>query len=201
MRTLLFLRIDHAGTEENEAKFTNKISQEAKLGVGNEFQHPVFIDNNCQIGSNNYFGINTLITKTTIGNYCSIAPNVSIGMGEHFIDTISTNTLFYGNVYKRLTEQDCKIGNDVWIGVDAVILRGVKIGNGAVIGANAVVTKDIPDFAVAVGNPARVLKYRFNNEESSLISASGWWDIVDVNAAKEILIGLTTELGKRNIFD
>lgn len=68
------------------------------------------------------------------------------------------------------------IGNDVWIGYGVTILGGVKIGNGAVIGASAVVAKDIPPYAIAVGNPARVVKYRFDEETIRKLLAVKWWN-------------------------
>jgi virginiamycin A acetyltransferase len=70
----------------------------------------------------------------------------------------------------------CKIGGDVWIGARAVILGGVKIGHGAVIGAGAIVTKDIPPHAIAVGVPAKVVRYRFAQSLSEAIIQSQWWE-------------------------
>lgn len=90
----------------------------------------------------------------TIGSYVLIGPNVQIQDSNH-----STRR---GNLIKfqRATVKPITIGNDVWIGAGAKVLAGVTIGDGAVIGANAVVTKDIPDFAIAVGCPAKVVKFR-----------------------------------------
>ena len=89
-------------------------------------------------------GVSTLIG--TVGftgrEYVSIANNVTIGAGEHDLNKISTSSLFYDNAYDVLTEKDCIIGNDVWIGVDSIIRRGVTIGNGAIIGANSFVNQD-----------------------------------------------------------
>ena len=81
---------------------------------------------------------------------------------------------------------DCEIGNDVWIGVNAVIKRGVKVGNGAVIGANSFVNKDVPDFAIVAGTPARIIKYRFEEEKRNKISVTNWWN-KDLDEAKEII--------------
>lgn len=72
--------------------------------------------------------------------------------------------------------QAIEIGHDTWIGHGAVVMPGVKIGNGAIIGANAVVTRDVGDFAIAVGVPARTLRQRFADTISERLTALGWWD-------------------------
>lgn len=77
---------------------------------------------------------------------------------------------------KRGNRGDTIAGNDVWIGQNAAILPGVHIGDGAIIGANAVVSKDVPPYAIAVGNPAIVKKYRFDEETIDLLLKLKWWD-------------------------
>jgi virginiamycin A acetyltransferase len=135
------------------------------------------IDYYSSINSYTYIGNRCSITKTTIGRYVSIANNVTIGPGEHDLTQISTSNFFCQDAYAALTQKPCTIGNDVWIGVDSIIRRGVTIGNGAVIGANSFVSTDIPDFAIAVGSPARVIKYRFTEAQRNLISQSNWWNL------------------------
>lgn len=78
------------------------------------------------------------------------------------------------------------IGNDVWIGSDAIILRGVRIGDGAVVGANAVVTKDVKAFEVVAGVPARHLKFRFPEEQQAAILDSAWWNLELAEAREAI---------------
>lgn len=141
------------------------------------------------IGKYTYIGFNTNITKSVIGNYCSIASLVSIGDGEHPLDDISTNSIFYEQSYATLTQKDCIIGNDVWIGTQSVIRRGVKIGDGAVVGANSFVNKDVPDFAVVAGSPARIIKYRFVEKIRSVIKESKWWEL-DIEYARKKIIKL-----------
>lgn len=136
-----------------------------------------YIDEFCEIGHDTYIGMCSFVTKAKIGNYCSIANGVVIGAGEHRLDRVSTSSLFYEKPYEVLTRDDVIIGHDVWIGANAVVLRGVVIGNGAVIGAGAVVTKDIPPYAVAVGVPARVLRYRFDERIQRNLQASEWWNL------------------------
>ncbi len=67
------------------------------------------------------------------------------------------------------------IENDVWIGANAVILKGVKIGNGAIIGAGTIVRDDVPPYAICIGNPGRIVKYRFDDEIIDLLLKSKWW--------------------------
>jgi GT2 family glycosyltransferase/acetyltransferase-like isoleucine patch superfamily enzyme/Flp pilus assembly protein TadD len=139
-----------------------------------------------QIGDYTYVGFNCFITRATIGRYCSIANCVKIGQGEHEIDRISTSTHFYERPYEQLTKGDCIIGNNVWIGVDSIIKRGVSIGDGAVIGANSFVNSDVPDYAIAVGSPAKVVKFRFPPEKVALIKNSNWWNYEIEGAGKLI---------------
>ena len=144
------------------------------------------ISNDCTIGEYTYIGINTTVTRSSIGRYCSIANNVSIGDGEHSLGRISTSAFFYENPYDELTRKGCSIGNDVWIGTKSIIRRGVVIGNGAVVGANSFVNRDVPAFAVVVGSPAKVVKFRFTEQEIALINDSNWWDMGLDEAKNEI---------------
>lgn len=142
------------------------------------------------VGDYTYIGYSCYVTKSEIGRYCSIANNVSIGSGEHNLNKISTSAMFYENTYEALTEKDCVIGNDVWIGVDCIIRRGVHIGHGAVIGANSFVNQDVPDFAIFVGNPARLIRYRFSSELIKRIKDSSWWDM-DYEEASNVIANLS----------
>ena len=120
--------------------------------------------------------------KLKIGKFCSIADGVFIFLdGSHRMDLFSTYPVMsvtdnWDNNYYIRGKGDVIIGNDVWIGHEAIIMSGVKIGHGAVIGARAVVTKDVPDYAIVVGNPARVAKFRFNQKQIANLLESKWWD-------------------------
>ena len=71
---------------------------------------------------------------------------------------------------------DIIVGNDVWIGAKATIMSGVKIGDGAIVGATATVTKDVPPYAIVAGNPAKIIKYRFNEKQIESLLKIAWWD-------------------------
>ncbi len=123
-------------------------------------------------------------TKLIIGKFCSIAPNRVIIMlgGLHRTDWVSTYpfNVFYKE-FKHIkgipfSKGDVKIGNDVWIGLDAVILSGITIGDGAVIGANSLVTKDVPPYAIVGGDPAKILRYRFDEKTIQKLLEIKWWD-------------------------
>jgi len=165
------------------------VAHAALSGCKTEIMTDTFIDKLSKVGSYCYIGRNVNITKTEIGNYCSIANNVSIGQGEHIVSNISTHSMFYDNAHEVLTAKHCVIEHDVWVGVDAIILRGVRIGIGAIVGANSVVTENVPPFAIVVGSPAKVIKYRFDVETQHQILDSHWWG-KNPAEAKKIFDGL-----------
>jgi virginiamycin A acetyltransferase len=118
-----------------------------------------------------------------IGNYCSVARGVKIlSAGQvHDLDAISTFPFYLiDSALERADvmahRRDVVIGNDVWIGVDAIILPGVHVGDGAVIGAGAVVTRDVEPFQIVAGVPARALRKRFSEPVCAAIAASKWWE-------------------------
>lgn len=121
--------------------------------------------------------------RICIGAFCSISDEVAIfGGGEHRMDWITTYPLriAYSDEFANrdghpATKGHTRIGSDVWIGFRAMIMSGVSIGDGAVIGAGAVVARDVPPYAVVVGNPARVLRYRFSAEQIRCLLRIKWW--------------------------
>jgi acetyltransferase-like isoleucine patch superfamily enzyme len=119
----------------------------------------------------------------TIGSFCSIATGVKIMLGgEHILEWITTYPfaeLMPGAERHRLigaSKGDVVIGSDVWIGEDALILSGVQIGHGAVIGARAVIAKNVPPYAVMVGNPGRLVRYRIPEAQIGPMLRIAWWD-------------------------
>lgn len=118
-----------------------------------------------------------------IGRYSSLAHRVAFEIGYnhdyHRVTTYPFNDLSIddGQTHAdKANKNQIIIGNDVWLGCDVKIMGGVRIGNGAVIGAGAVVAKDIPPYAVAVGNPVRVIKYRFSDEIIDKLQKIKWWN-------------------------
>ena len=126
--------------------------------------------------------------KLKIGRYCSIACGAKFlfTSGNHALRSLSTYTfpIFYeeyGLNPENITDAwdnkgDIIIGNDVWIGYEAVILSGVTVGDGAIIGARAVVTKDVPPYTIVGGVPARPIRKRFNDETIAFLEKTRWWN-------------------------
>jgi acetyltransferase-like isoleucine patch superfamily enzyme len=141
-----------------------------------------FIYDDVSIGDYSYINSNSYIEHCTIGKYCSISSNVRIGPVNHNYNLISTHPFLYNNFYNFIQENpvfpDNKaiIKNDVWVGLNSIILRGVTIGNGAIIAAGAVVTKNIPDYEIWGGVPAKFIKKRFPDEKIARLLQCQWWD-------------------------
>lgn len=161
------------------SKWTNKQQAYRKYNIGDfTYGKPIIHD---------------FLEKLTIGRYCSIGPEVMIILGgNHRVDWASTypfGSLFkeYAHIKKRsVSKGPITIGNDVWIGARATILSGVTIGNGAVIGAGSIVTKDVPAYAIAVGNPAKVIKKRFDDKTIARLEATKWWE-KDIKQLKDVI--------------
>ena len=174
-------------------KIFKKNKKDYKTGIDVSIGKSSKIGTACEIGNYTYIGNFCEVTRATIGNYVSIANNVTIGPGEHPTDTISAHHFFMKNPYEEMTAKDCTIGNDVWIGVNSVVRRGVKIGNGAIVGANSYVNKDVPDFAIVAGSPAKLIRYKFSKEIIGKIIESKWWE-KNANEAKIIVNELQKQL-------
>lgn len=138
-----------------------------------------------KMGRYSYMGCFNSVCDVKIGSFCSIASYCAIGGGKHPIDSVSTAPVFYAgrnslgrNFAQRPEEKNkgIEIGDDVWIGESVFIKDGVTIGTGAIIGAHSVVTKDIPQYAIAAGVPAKVLRYRFDKVTIEKLLASKWWE-------------------------
>jgi phosphonate metabolism protein (transferase hexapeptide repeat family) len=140
------------------------------------------------IGDYSYVVNDSSIIYTEIGKFCSIAAHTRINPGNHPLERVALHHFTYRSESYQLGPEDdagffdwrradnVVLGHDVWIGHGAVILPGVRIGIGAAIGAGAVVSKDVPNFAVAVGVPAKVLRYRFSEPIQQRLLDTAWWD-------------------------
>jgi acetyltransferase-like isoleucine patch superfamily enzyme len=132
------------------------------------------------------------VTYLRVGSFCSIAANVTVLLGgEHRTDWLSAYP--FGHIHRDVfpsgeihgvrrhpaTKGDVIIANDVWVGYGSTILSGVTLGSGSCIGAMSVVTRSIPPYAIAAGNPARVIRYRFAQEIIDSLLELRWWDMPD----------------------
>jgi acetyltransferase-like isoleucine patch superfamily enzyme len=140
-----------------------------------------------KIGRGTYGGPRVLSwrdgTALEIGSFCSISDTVTIMLGgEHRTDWVTTYPFsglfpeaggFKGHPH---TKGNVLIGNDVWIGYEALILSGVKIGNGAVVAARSIVTRDVKPYSIVAGNPARHVRFRFDERAVKALEEIAWWD-------------------------
>ncbi len=144
--------------------------------------------------------------RLIIGRFCQIASGVEFVMNgaNHQMNAVSTFPFFTLEGWDAKPpapedlplKGDTVIGNDVWIGQNAVILPGVHVGNGAIIGANAVVSRDVPAYTVVAGNPARAIRKRFDDELIDLLERFAWWD-KSIEAIKALIPWLTcSDLGR-----
>ena len=148
--------------------YSSSVHPKAVISNGVIIRKKTSVARGVKIGGHTFINANTMIDSSvnSIGRYCSISHNVKIGLIPHPTDTPSTSPVFYsinrGFVSEELVvyNQKSSIGNDVFIAANAIILHGVSIGNGAVVAAGSVVTKNVPDFAVVAGIPAKIIKYR-----------------------------------------
>ena len=160
----------------------SKIDRKAKVEAGS-----VFLSSSMKKYS--YCGYDCQFVNVEVGAFCSISNNVVIGGGNHPLNWVSTSPAFYkgrDSISKRLAtlEYDSSdahtiIGNDVWIGNGVWIKPGVIIGDGAVLGMGSVVTKDVEPYTVVGGNPAKVIRKRFDDETIQKLLAIKWWEWED----------------------
>ena len=157
----------------------NKKEKFKDIKKGNQVQFfiedDLIITDDCEIGDYSYLH-KGIFKNTKIGRYCSIATGVKIGLDNHPINWLSTHPFQYTASHTNFLAKRTHIGNDVWLGADVIILSGLTIGDGAIIGAGSVVTKDIPPYAIAVGAPARVIKYRFEQDIITELLKLKWWE-------------------------
>lgn len=156
-----------------------------------------------KIGKYSYIGNNSFVSDTDIGSFTSISTDCYIGGTSHPTDWVSTSPVFHKwenimkknfarhefEIFKRTT-----IGNDVWIGNRVMIKAGVKIADGAVVGMGSIVTKDIGPYEIWAGNPARLIRKRFDDETIDALEKMKWWNWNDEKI--ESLSGVMTDVAK-----
>ena len=126
--------------------------------------------------------------KIVLGKYNSIGRDCNFFLhANHRPDWVTTSSQLWGpvtpeiaNLHMSMGHPSCKgdiiVENDVWIGAKSTIMSGVKIQNGSIVGANSVVTKDVPPYSIVVGNPAKVVKYRFGERQIDSLLKIKWWE-------------------------
>jgi acetyltransferase-like isoleucine patch superfamily enzyme len=139
-----------------------------------------------------------------IGKYCSLAPNITIITGGiHPVNWVSTYPFrakfdLEGKFEDGMpySKGDIIIGNDVWIGTGVTILSGVNIGDGAVIAAGSLIIKDVPPYAIAGGNPAKIIRYRFSEVQIEKLLTIKWWDWDQKRIIKNISIFCSKDINE-----
>lgn len=174
---------------DTQTVYLNAVVKDPSIEVGDYTIYNDFISDPRQFERNNvlyHYPINH--ERLIIGKFCSIACGVKFlfNCANHTLKSLSTYTfpLFYedwelekSNVDSAWDNKgDIVIGNDVWIGFEAVILAGVKIGDGAIIGTRAVVTKDVPPYSIVGGIPAKVIRKRYSPDIIEQLLSLRWWD-------------------------
>jgi len=148
--------------------------------------------NRSEIGSYSNLGVSSYVSDSVIGRYSLIGSRVSIGGFGHPLNYLSIGAFQWGQNLEhwgfpgelsnkfdnrlRPPQKSTVIGSDCWIGDNSVLLAGIKIGDGAVIGAGSVVTKDVPPFAIVVGNPAVFIRFRFDKHLIESLESKKWWE-------------------------
>lgn len=160
--------------------------RDSKLGLYCEVGQNCLLEES-EMGDYSYLAGDCDVIHTRMGKFCSIASHVRINPGNHPMQRAALHHFTYRASQYGLGQDEAgffdwrrshavEIGHDVWIGHAATIMPGVTIGDGAVVGAGAVVTHDVPDFAIVVGVPSRILRYRFEPEWCQRLKALAWWN-------------------------
>ena len=187
-------------TNDRETVYLKSVVTNPNITVGNFTMYNDFVNDPRQFEKNNvlyHYPINH--DKLIIGKFCSIACGAKFlfASANHTQTSLSTYPfpIFFEEWDLRVQniatawdhKGDILIGNDVWIGYEAVIMAGVTVGDGAIIGARAVVTKDVPPYTIVGGVPAKVIRKRFSDEVISTLLKVKWWDWPEEKIKKHIL--------------
>lgn len=165
----------------------NKIGKKARVDKRTDIHKLSLGDYSSISGPHSY------VEDAIIGKYCSIARNTIIGPSSHNYNWVTTSNLLvlkdFGFINQDILDFPSVptiIGNDVWIGINAIVLRGVTIGDGAIIAAGAVVTKDVAPYSIVGGVPAKHIKFRYSKNQISDLLSIAWWDWDEVRLKNNI---------------
>lgn len=192
----IMVSLIHKWKNKNRCRFTKSSIINAECS----FEGANFLDKNCvllssDLGYGSYLGNNSKIIKTKVGRYVCIGPNVEIISGQHPTRKfVSIHPIFYSVkkqvgfsfVKKQLFQEEIFLDkenkyhvileNDIWIGNGAKIMEGVRIHNGAIIAAGSVVTRDVEPYSIVGGIPARLIRYRFEQNDINYLQNLEWWN-------------------------
>ena len=144
----------------------------------------------------------------SIGSFCSFGPGSRVCF-NHLMGMVTTHEFLFASTNCRelsgiqkykwdAINKRTVIGNDVWFGENVIVLNGARIGNGVIAGAGSIITKDVPDYAIVVGNPARIIKFRFSKEQIDKLNMIAWWNwpIEKIKACYDDFLDVKTFIGK-----
>jgi len=177
------LRTDHPG-----CTIMSSSIYDSQLGEGVAIHGGVSLDL-VRVGNFSYIANNSKLSNVEVGKFCSIGQQVQVGLSRHpSRDFVSSYPAFYSNSNEACTQSfredtvfddsilRTRLGNDVWLGSNVIIPGGISIGTGAIVAAGSVVVKDVPPYTVVGGNPSRVIRRRFTDEQIDILLASEWWN-------------------------
>jgi acetyltransferase-like isoleucine patch superfamily enzyme len=188
----LILEIRHKRNKLRLGHMTN-ISN-CEFGMYNTiYDHVIMID--VKLGDFTYVAAGSIISNAKIGKFCSIGPDIKCGLAFHPNQIfVSTHPVFYSmEKQSQITfadksyfdeYKDIRIGNDVWIGANVIIVGEIEIGDGAIIATGSIVTKSVPPYAIVAGVPAKVIRYRFVDSDIKFMLNLKWWNL-DIKWIKE----------------
>lgn len=182
-RIFLFFYWNYRNVTEGLKIYNYKLSRRTELGKKTMIRRGTDMFN-LSLGDYSYIsGPGNLVEEAKIGKFCSIARQVIIGVKGHNYDWVTTSPIItsseFGFIEHDVLEPQKEmpiIGNDVWIGMNSIIMRGVTIGDGAVIAAGSVVTSNVLPYSIVGGVPAKHIRFRFSEDEIQKLLAIKWWD-------------------------